>query len=224
MSQVPVTRRPIKVRDSRWAATAAAGLARTAIRPNSISVFSVVFAAVAGLCLVSSCRHGGAFAAGLFITSALSVQLRLLCNLFDGMVAVEGGRKTKSGEIFNELPDRFADAFILAGCGYAAVGRPIALELGWVAAVLAVIAAYVRTLGAATGAGQNFCGPMAKQHRMAIVTAGCIAAAAASVFPTLVGPRGSAWIIWGTLVLMVLGELVTIFRRAAWIVRVLEAK
>ncbi len=32
--------------------------------------------------------------------------------------------------------------------------------------MLAVITAYVRSLGAAVGAGQFFLGPMAKQHRM----------------------------------------------------------
>ena len=55
----------------------------------------------------------------MFLAAAACIQLRLLCNLFDGMVAVEGGFKTKSGEIYNELPDRVADVLILAGAGYA---------------------------------------------------------------------------------------------------------
>ena len=33
----------------------------------------------------------------LFLTAAALIQIRLLCNLFDGMVAIEGGFKTKIG-------------------------------------------------------------------------------------------------------------------------------
>ena len=29
---------------------------------------------------------------------------RLLCNLLDGMVAVEGGKRSKSGELYNDVP------------------------------------------------------------------------------------------------------------------------
>src|SRR5207237_9019762 len=104
----------------------------------------------------------------LFLAAAVCIQLRLLCNLFDGMVAVEGGFRTKSGEIYNELPDRFADALIFVGAGYSLSTWATLPALGWAAAVLAVITAYVRTLGASVGAAQYFIGPMAKQQRMAI--------------------------------------------------------
>jgi phosphatidylglycerophosphate synthase len=119
---------------------------------------SAVFAAAVGSCLALSADAGRVPAALLFIAAALGVQLRLLCNLFDGMVAVEGGFRTKSGEIFNELPDRFADAFILIGAGYAAKEVQGGLVLGWSAAVLAIITAYVRTLGATAGPDSVFSG------------------------------------------------------------------
>ena len=77
------------------------------------------------------------------------IQMRLLCNLFDGMVAVEGGHKTKSGEIYNELPERFADVFILVGAGNAWMRVEWGPLLGWLCAVLALLTAYVRALGAA---------------------------------------------------------------------------
>ena len=115
--------------------------------------------------------------------AAVCIQLRLLCNLFDGMVAVEQQQRTKSGEIFNELPDRFADAFILAGAGYASTEPGWLVELGWIAAVLALITAYVRSLGAAVGAGQHFLGPMAKQHRMALMTGMCVVLSITSAWP-----------------------------------------
>jgi hypothetical protein len=34
--------------------------------------------------------------------------------------------------------------------------------------------AYVRALGGAIGLAQDFCGPMAKQHRMALLTLGAV--------------------------------------------------
>src|SRR5439155_6657547 len=111
-------RRPIRARDTRWAAATARWLARSGLRPNLISLLSVLFAATSGGCLVVTSQATPTIAVWLFLGAALCIQLRLLCNLFDGMVAVEGGFRTKSGEIYNELPDRFADAFILIGAGY----------------------------------------------------------------------------------------------------------
>jgi phosphatidylglycerophosphate synthase len=134
------------------------------------------------------------------------------------MVAIEGGRQTKSGEIFNELPDRFSDAVILIGFGYAASAIPFGVELGYIAAVLAVITAYVRALGAVTGAGQNFTGPMAKPHRMAIVTIAAIFSAVA-VYWSL-----QAWIVAVALGVIIVGTIITVVRRTLWVVRTLENK
>lgn len=207
------SRRPIKSRNTRWAAAAAGFLARHGVKPNQISIASAVFGAGAGAALAVSA--GGRF---WFVVAAACIQARLLCNLFDGMVAVEGGFRTKSGEIFNELPDRFADAFIFIGAGYAAVVTPWSEALGWTCAVLSVLTAYVRALGASAGAGQHFCGPMAKQHRMAVVTAACV------VSYSLELARVSFPVITLALAVIALGCLVTVFRRTSLIVRELEAK
>jgi phosphatidylglycerophosphate synthase len=146
------------------------------------------------------------------------MQLRLLCNLFDGMVAIEGGVKTRSGEIFNELPDRFSDAFILIGAGYSTAASDWMPLLGWLGAVLAVLTAYVRALGAYAGAGQQFCGPMAKQNRMAVLTLACLVSAAFAwldiEFPLMPWALG----------LVVIGCVVTVFRRAHRIVQTLESR
>lgn len=213
-----LTRRPIKTRNARWAAACARFLAQSGLRPNQISVASIFVAAGAGVCLwcsgVTPIRASGFF----LIAAAALIQARLLCNLFDGMVAVEGSLKTKSGEIYNELPDRFADVFILIGAGYAAPHLEWMPLLGWAAAISAVITAYVRTLGASAGTSQYFCGPMAKQERMAIITLASIAAA-------IIGWSGGAFPIIGwSLVAVVLGCIVTIFRRLHKIIRELESK
>jgi phosphatidylglycerophosphate synthase len=101
-----------------------------------------------------------------FVAAAVCVQLRLLCNLLDGMVAIEGGKSTASGALFNEIPDRLADALFLVPLGYAS-GY---LWLGWLAALLAVLTAYIRVLGGALGQPQNFGGILPKQRRMAVLT------------------------------------------------------
>jgi phosphatidylglycerophosphate synthase len=133
------------------------------------------------------------------------------------MVAIEGGFKTKSGEIFNELPDRFADAFIFIGAGYSDVGAPLMPWVGWAAAVLAVLTAYVRALGASAGASQQFCGPMAKQHRMAVMTLACLASAILGwvnvAFPLIASALG----------IIAVGCLITVFRRTRRSIRELEA-
>jgi hypothetical protein len=105
MDRGEFARRPIKARNTRWASRVANWLERLGVRPNTISVTSVFFAGAAGLCLVLTDGVAGEVRGLLFLMSGVLIQMRLLCNLFDGMVAVEGGHKTKSGEIYNELPD-----------------------------------------------------------------------------------------------------------------------
>lgn len=213
------TRRPIAARETRWAAAIARVLADGGLRPNTISVLSVVFAAAAAACLFGAGKLEGTARVLCWLGAAAGIQLRLLANLFDGMVAVEGGFRTKSGEIFNELPDRISDALILSAAGYAVPGIAWVHDLGWVAATLAVITAYVRTLGAACGTAQYFMGPMAKQQRMFLLTAACVGNA-------ILLPLG-VWrvdLIPWALGIVVIGCVVTVGRRAARILRELEAK
>jgi len=149
-------RRPIAVRGSGWAQRIAAALVRSRLTPNQISVLSVLFALAGAAALLALPGAIGALAC------ALAILLRLACNLFDGMVAVEGGKGTATGALYNEVPDRLADSLFLVALGYA-----IALPwLGWLAALLAALTAYIRTLGGALGQPQDFRGPMAKPHRM----------------------------------------------------------
>jgi len=154
----------------------------------------------------------------LLILAIIGMQSRLLCNLFDGMVAIEGGFKTKAGEIFNELPDRFSDAFIFIGAAYSVPELAWTRDLGWAAAVLSVITAYVRALGASMGVGQYFLGPMAKQQRMAVMTAACF-----------IGTLAPIWVAVNKIIplalgIVVVGCLVTIFRRCSRIACEMESK
>lgn len=213
-----MARRPLKSRGTRWAARAASRLAAAGVRPNTVSFLSVVFAGLAGACFVST-RHAPVATKSLFfVLGAVCIQLRLLCNLFDGMIAVEGGQKTKSGEIFNDLPDRIADPAILVSAGYAAPLFVWAPTIGWLAGSLAILTAYVRVLGGSTGVTQSFMGPMAKQHRMAILTAAALAAAALAPW------HWHSHVMVVALGLVAAGCVVTAVRRTIRIVRELEAQ
>jgi len=159
-------RRPLASRDARWARRLAAKLARSSITPNQISMVSVAFAALGAAALVDARPLA-------LVGAAICVQLRLLCNLIDGMVAIEGGKQSPVGALYNEFPDRIADSLLLVALGYAAQ-MP---WLGWLAALLAALTAYVRATGGALGLAQDFRGPMAKPHRMAVLTVACLVAA-----------------------------------------------
>jgi phosphatidylglycerophosphate synthase len=211
-------RRPLKSREKGWAKGLAGLLLHWRVSPNSISIASVFFAAGAGAALYFSGQSLSTRRALLLLLAAAGIQLRLLCNLMDGMVAVEGGLQTKAGEVYNDLPDRVADAIIFVGAGYAARGLPYDLALGWSAALLAVFTAYVRLLGGAVGLKQSFIGPMAKPHRMATLTVACLL----STVETRFLRTGS--ILWFALIVIDLGCVLTIFRRTGRIVAEMESR
>jgi phosphatidylglycerophosphate synthase len=208
----------LKSRNSGWARALAALLVKMRVRPNTISLFSVLFAALAGkaLWLVPDVSTRAAMA--LYFGAAAGIQLRLLCNLLDGMVAIEGGMKSKTGEIWNDLPDRIADAFILLGAGYSLRGVWWGPTLGWLATALAIFTAYVRLMGGAAGVTQQFCGPMAKPHRMATLTLACLAAGLERYlgWPPRAMPLALA--------LVIVGSAATAARRTWRIARELEAR
>jgi phosphatidylglycerophosphate synthase len=166
------SRRPLKTRERAWPRRVAHHLVRLGITPNQVSVASIAFALLgaAAYAAVPSAAAPGQLL--LLLGTAICIQSRLLCNLLDGLMAVEEGRQTALGALYNELPDRLADSLFLAAAGYAAE-LP---ELGWISALFAVGTAYVRAFGASLGFGQDYGGPMAKQQRMFVLTAGSLLA------------------------------------------------
>jgi phosphatidylglycerophosphate synthase len=200
-------RRPLASRSSGWARWLAARLTTSRITPNQISVLSIAWAALGGALLLWSPGWPA------LIAAAACVQLRLLCNLLDGMVAIEGGKSTATGALFNEIPDRIADALFLAPLGYAA-GYP---WLGWLAALLAVLTAYVRVLGGALGQSQDFGGILPAQRRMAVLT---IALLAAAMEEGLWGGRLSLLV---AAIMIAIGSLITCTSRTIDIAKSMEA-
>ena len=166
-SEPGANRRPLKSRSTSWAGAATRAILATGLSANQVSFIGIIVAALGAWALVDAPTRPL-----LFLVAAACIQLRLLANMLDGLVAVEGGRGGPTGAIWNEFPDRIEDSLFLVAAGYAAE-LP---WLGWTCALLAAICAYVRLLGGTLGRPQDFGGPMAKPHRMAALTIGCVVA------------------------------------------------
>lgn len=180
-------RRPIGARQSGFAQRLTALLLGTPITPNQISLISIAFAAIGAAAILFAPRWPL-----LYLIAVAGIQLRLLCNLLDGMVAVEGGRGSAVGPLYNEFPDRVADSLLIVALGYAA-GEG---WLGWAGALAAALTAYVRVFGGSLGQAQDFRGPMAKQHRMALLSLACVLALLeAAVTTERVVLYVAAWIV-----------------------------
>jgi phosphatidylglycerophosphate synthase len=213
----PLDRRPIRLRELRRVQALARRLARAGLTPNRVSLLGVGFSALSAGCLLAAPAVEPTWRSIAWLAAAAFIPFRGLCNLCDGLMAIEGGLRTRSGEIFNDLPDRLSDTLVLVSAGYAIPATVWGPGLGWLAALLAALTAYVRVLGASAGAAQQFGGPMAKTHRMVVLVAACIGAAAESLLA--LPPRALAL----GLVVIAVGSAVTIVRRAARVIRELEA-
>jgi phosphatidylglycerophosphate synthase len=199
-------RRPIAARDTGWARRIAATLARSSITPNQISMASVFFAGIGAALLAGWPTWIG------LLACAVCVQLRLVCNLLDGMVAMEGGKASAVGKIYNEFPDRVADSLLIVALGYACC-MP---WLGWLGALLAALTAYIRVFGGSLGFAQDFRGPFAKQQRMATLTVACIAGAGETFL------HAERYALLAAAVLIAAGSLLTCMTRSRAIARQLK--
>ena len=212
-------RRPLATREAAWSKRLAAWLAARGVAPNAISVSSTVAGVAAGVAFALTARTDW-WPRLFFLAAAACVQLRLLANMLDGMVALQTGKASPVGELYNEVPDRVSDVAVFVGAGYAAGGLP---ELGYLAACVALFVAYVRAEGKVAGARQEFCGPMAKPQRMFVLT---VAALYAGLAPAAWQPKLAVLPDRGVIALALLvvaaGGLLTALRRLARVARALR--
>jgi phosphatidylglycerophosphate synthase len=212
-----IDRRPIATRNRKWAQASTAWLASRNVSPNAISIAGMCACIVAGIAL-------GMTSVGdyriLWLIGALGAQLRLTANMLDGMVAIASNRTSKTGELYNEVPDRISDAAVFIGAGFAWGGN---VTLGYIATILAIFTAYVRAAGKIAGAPNEFCGPMAKQHRMLVITLVCLYSA--------ITPRSWQMITFNDLeidlmtpglVVIIVGCVITVIRRVGRIAHALK--
>lgn len=208
----------MQAREHRLSIWLATKLASAGVTANMISMAGLTAGCVAGVAFAST--HDEHYGWLLFLLAAIGIQMRLLANMLDGIVAVQMKQASPVGELFNEVPDRLSDTAILVGAGYALGGRP---ELGFLAAIAAILTAYMRAEGKVAGAHQEYCGPLAKPQRMAVMT---VAALVAGLIPQAWQPSftqfpGSSSIAIG-LVIVAIGGAVTFVRRLMRIAAVLQ--
>ena len=202
-------RRPLGARNWNPIRAMAAALARRDVSPNRISLLSIPFAVLTAVSLLLFRAAEGGYLWFLVVVALVGILGRVLCNIFDGMVAVEGGKSTAAGELFNEIPDRISDVLVLMAAGYA-TAFPI---LGWIAALLAFLTAYVRTLGRSMGAPADYSGPMSKQERLIILSLAIL----------LTPITGTGMILLIGLILISVGCVWTIWSRLKRAYRYLES-
>jgi phosphatidylglycerophosphate synthase len=207
MAYTAADRRPIASRERRGWQAAARVLARAGVSANFISVCGLLTALAAGAAAVGTAEAAGWQQRLLWLCVAAGAQLRLLANMLDGMVAIESGTASPVGELYNEVPDRFSDAAVLIGVGYAAGGW---VAMGYIAALLALLTAYVRATCRVAGSAQDYCGPMAKPHRMAVII---VAAVYLAVTPGTWHAAGDWGIAAMALTVVAAGSAVTCVRR-----------
>lgn len=204
-------------RDRRIFQSLARKMQAAGVRPNWVSLASVIFIILGAAWLVAS-HHSPTLPAtvGLF-AFPIFIGLRAVCNLLDGMIAIEGGAQTASGEIFNDFPDRLSDPIMIVAVGYAAIESELAVPLGWLAAVISILVAYARMIGSAAGAASYFIGPMAKTHRMLLIALASWSAAIERIY------NDSTWCLVAGLIIICIGGVITIARRLRRIVCELES-
>lgn len=196
----PASRRPIAAFFRKTATLAVRFCVKHNIHPDLISYLSILAAAGAALCfyLSAHCRP-------LLLIAPLLCFLRLWCNMLDGMVALASGKASPRGEIVNELPDRISDLLIFIGIAHSHLANPF---LAYWAAILALMTAYIGTLGQAVTGHRRFEGLMSKQHRILVLAIGAWTA----FFLKSTAPLGFSILDW-TLFLILAGCIQTIIVR-----------
>ena len=210
----PTSRRPIAQRFRDTARGAVALCARLGIHPDAISYASIVASACAGACFLVAGRWPA-----LLLVGPLLCYVRLWLNMLDGMVALASGKASPRGEILNDLPDRVSDVLIFAGVAHSGLCDPL---LAYWTIILALLTAYVGTLGQAVGARRQFGGVMSKPWRMVALHAGAWATLA------LIWTGRGAWragpltVLDVTCLIIVVGCVQTIWVRLARVMRELR--
>ncbi len=210
-----------------WRRPIARGFRRTAYSPvqwcvqQGIHANVVSYSSIAVSIFAAGCFWQAGVRPGLLLAAVGLCYLRLWLNMLDGMVALASKTACRSGEIANELPDRISDVAIFVGVAHSGLCHPL---LGYWAAILALLVAYVGTLGQAVGVQREFSGWMAKPWRMVALhvgswtTLGLLWWADGAI-------RYRGWsILDATLLVILIGCVQTVWVRLARILRALQVR
>ena len=160
----PVTRRPIAEVLRKTTHVAVRICMRWDIHPDVITYLSVAASAAAGFCFWKAQVD-----LNLLMAAPALCFLRGWFNILDGMVALASGKASRRGEFLQELADRFSDVIIFIGIAHSGLAT---VSGGYLAAIFALLTAYVSALGQGVGMSRDFGGIMSKPWRIVTLNVG----------------------------------------------------
>lgn len=131
------------------------------ISANAISVLSLLFAMLAGVCYYFSMISSLILFIGLIL-----VFLNALLDGADGLLARKTNSVSKYGDFLDHVIDRYADVFIIGG---ACLGGYVDAAIGIIIMTGILLASYLGTQAQAVGVGRVYGGIMGRADRLVIL-------------------------------------------------------
>jgi len=169
------------------------------LSPNAVSVASLVFAAMAGLCFYySQTEPLLVLAAGSFVF------LNSFLDAMDGAMARYLNVACRKGDFLDHVIDRYSDVFIICGIF---LGGYVQWQIGMVAIIGVLLTSYLGTQAQALNIGRYYGGIMGRADRLIYII---LATIIYFVYPYHVaGFSALGWVI----VIIAAGSHITSFQR-----------
>lgn len=155
----------LRARTSGVLARAASLIARTGVRPNTLTLLGFIGMAVAG----TLCSAGSFFFAGLVVAVSCTF------DAFDGALARASGAASIYGAFLDSFMDRYAEAAVYAGLliHYAWAAAPWGAVAAFFAAIGSLMVSYARARAEGLGI-ECRAGLFARPERLAVIIVGLV--------------------------------------------------
>ncbi len=178
------------------------------ISPNAISMFSLLFAALAGFFYYYS-----SFDPLLVLVAGSLVALNSLLDAMDGLMARYLNVASAKGDFLDHVIDRYSDVFIICGIFF---GGYVDWQIGVVAIVGILLTSYLGTQAQALHLGRYYGGIIGRADRLVLII---LASVIYFAYPfTIYGFSSLGWMI----IIIGVGSHITAFQRIAHIWKQLE--
>ena len=187
--------------------TIARFLAARGISPNSLSLLSLFFAALAALFFALS---GKSTSFNLFLLLAgIFVCLNALMDGFDGLLAREIGNASKKGDFLDHVIDRYSDMFIIGGIVF---GGYASWRIGIIAIIGVMLSSYMGTQAQAVGLDRMYGGALGRADRIVLIIGATVLTL---VYPYPIAPSGLlsfSFLGWVLVIFALLGNATALQR------------
>lgn len=169
------------------------------ISPNAISLFSLLFAALAGFLYYYS-----AFDPLLVLVAGLLVALNSLLDAMDGLMARYLNVASAKGDFLDHVIDRYSDVFIICGIFF---GGYVDWQIGVIAIVGVLLTSYLGTQAQALRLGRYYGGIIGRADRLVLII---LSSVVYFVYPsTIYGFSSLGWMM----IIIGAGSHITAFQR-----------